>query len=148
MLISEISCVADHAKLPNLVIVAVLCFIYLEKNESLCFINGALRKCIIPLHKTYCWLPSILQNIYINGRVTSPRMLWSKSVALFHAKNRKQQIKENQDKRKCIQWTWMQWSRWPIEFVNTFTLWYQRVRNAFMMLACLWAVLYVYMHPW
>ena len=34
-IISEISCVVDHAKLPNLVIVAIVGFIYFWKNESL-----------------------------------------------------------------------------------------------------------------
>ena len=44
--------------------------------------------------------------------------------------------KENQDESKRIQRTRMQrtrmqWSRWLIEFVNAFTLWYQRVWNDF-----------------
>ena len=35
-LVPEISCVVDHAKLPNLVIIAVVGFIYFwRKNESL-----------------------------------------------------------------------------------------------------------------
>ena len=49
-------------------------------------------------------------------------MLWSKSVTLFRVKNRKQQIKDIQDKNNRIQWTWMQLialTDWIPEHVHT-----------------------------